>query len=89
MSHYRDDNFAQRIGTGGERQPMEVVTHGQKRIEVSATHPAVTGQAAASSPDAPTATGTGTWFFRDGGAGKSQFCVRFPSGAVQILATEP
>lgn len=83
------EHFAQNIGTGGERAPMKVVTHGLTRIEVSATHPAVTGEAAASSPDAPTRAGTGTWFFRDNGAGKAQFCVRFPSGAVQILATEP
>lgn len=89
MSNSRDDNFARRIGTGGERQPMEIVTHGLKRFEVSAILPAMTGQAAATSPDAPTVTGTGTWFFRDRGDGKSQFCIRYPSGAVQILATEP
>lgn len=30
------------------------------------------------------------WLFaRDNGAGKTQVCVRFPSGAVQVLATEP
>ena len=28
-------------------------------------------------------------FVRDNGAGKTQLCVRFPTGAVQVLATEP
>lgn len=28
-------------------------------------------------------------FARDNGAGKTQLCVKFPSGAVQVIATEP
>ena len=28
-------------------------------------------------------------FTRDSGGGKTQLCVKFPSGVVQILATEP
>ena len=28
-------------------------------------------------------------FARDNGAGKTQLCVRFPTGAVQVIATEP
>lgn len=28
-------------------------------------------------------------FFRFNAAGKQQFCVRFSSGAVQVIATEP
>ena len=28
-------------------------------------------------------------FMRDNGSGKTQFCVRFPTGAVQVLATQP
>ncbi len=28
-------------------------------------------------------------FSKDNGAGKTQICVKFPSGAVQVLATEP
>jgi hypothetical protein len=30
-----------------------------------------------------------TIFMRDNGSGKMQFCVRFPTGAVQVIATEP
>jgi hypothetical protein len=39
-------------------------------------------------PAAPAAD-YGRIFMRDNGSGKTQFCVRFPSGAVQVLATEP
>lgn len=83
------DLFSRRIGTGGAKEPLDVVTHGHKRWEFDATSPAIQGEAATASPDAPTAAGTGKFFFRNNGAGKSQFCVRFPSGAVQIVATEP
>lgn len=31
----------------------------------------------------------GTFYMRDNGAGKTQFVVRFPTGAIQVLATEP
>lgn len=39
-------------------------------------------------PSAPPAD-TGILYFRDNGSGKGQLCVRFPTGAVQVLATEP
>ena len=39
---------------------------------------------------APAAPTTAFVFFaRDNGAGKQQACVRFPTGAIQIIATEP
>lgn len=38
-------------------------------------------------PVAP-ATNTGRLYFRDN-AGKTQLVVRFPTGAVQVIATEP
>lgn len=41
-----------------------------------------------SDPAAPAAN-TGVIFCRDNGSGKTQFCVRFSSGAVQVIATEP
>lgn len=31
----------------------------------------------------------GSIFFRDNGSGKTQLCVRFNTGAVQVLATQP
>ena len=39
-------------------------------------------------PPAPVAN-TARLFARDNGAGKTQLCVRFPTGAVQVLSTEP
>jgi hypothetical protein len=41
-----------------------------------------------SDPPAP-ATNTARLFVRDNGAGKTQLCVRFPTGAIQVLSTEP
>lgn len=35
------------------------------------------------------AANTGRLYVRDNGSGKSQLCVRFNSGAVQVIATEP
>jgi hypothetical protein len=39
-------------------------------------------------PSAPAAN-NGVLYTRDNGSGKTQLCVRFPTGAVQVLATEP
>jgi hypothetical protein len=39
-------------------------------------------------PPAPSAD-KAILFARDDGAGKTQLCVRFATGAVQVLATEP
>jgi hypothetical protein len=41
-----------------------------------------------SAPSAPVAN-TGRIYFRDNGAGKTQLVVQFPTGVVQIIATEP
>lgn len=41
-----------------------------------------------SDPAAPAAN-RGKFYIRDNGAGKTQLCVRFATGAVQVLATEP
>ena len=39
-------------------------------------------------PSAP-ASNSGILFFADNGAGKTQLQVRFPTGVIQVLATEP
>ena len=39
-------------------------------------------------PSAPAANGA-TLYCRDNGAGKTELCVRFSSGAVQVIATQP
>jgi hypothetical protein len=41
-----------------------------------------------SDPAAPAAN-RARLYFRDNGGGKTQLAVRFPTGAVQVLATEP
>jgi hypothetical protein len=41
-----------------------------------------------SEPAAP-ATNKARLFVRDNGSGKTQVCVRFPTGAIQVIATEP
>ena len=41
----------------------------------------------AADPAAPV-TNSARFYLKDNGAGKTQFCVRFPTGPVQILATE-
>ena len=89
MSHLTDI-LAERIKTPANvRTPLEFWTFGRLRGFFHPEQPAFEGTAAGASPNAPIQTGRGVWFFRDNGAGKAQFCVRFPSGAVQILATEP
>lgn len=45
-------------------------------------------QERASDPPAPPAN-TARFFVRDNGSGKTQYCVRFNTGAVQVLATQP
>jgi len=42
----------------------------------------------AAAPAAPAADG-GRIFLQDNGGGKTQLCVRFATGAVQVIATEP
>jgi len=54
----------------------------------NATIPGYIGGAEISDPAAPAAN-SGRLYFRDNGAGKTQLVVRFPTGAVQVIATEP
>lgn len=35
------------------------------------------------------AANTGRLYLRDNGAGKTQLVIRFPTGVVQVIATEP
>jgi hypothetical protein len=73
------------LGTGN-REGLDVVTYGERRLHVRSTAPVVEAELVTADPDAhPNRPG---WFFRTSG-GKQQFCVRFSSGAIQIIATEP
>lgn len=66
--------------------PIRFVTDGQIVFEIVNGEPVVWYSVAEVDPDAR--PGMAGYFFRDSEVGM-QFCVRFPSGAVQILATEP
>ena len=48
----------------------------------------IQGQELSADPSAPSAN-FGRLYFRDNGLGKTQLCVRFNTGAVQVLATQP
>jgi hypothetical protein len=50
--------------------------------------PAYFDFAEVTAPDAPAAN-VGRLFVRDNGSGKTQLCARFPTGAIQVVATEP
>lgn len=89
MADVNDANFSRQIGTGGKKAPLEVITHGRQRWIFDADEPGLRGKPVDNTPNAPGLAGSGVFFFQDRGDGKAQFCVRFPSGAVQILATEP
>lgn len=59
---------------------------GALRLVLGTTFLEMTEQSA--DPDAP-GLNRGRLFLRDNGSGKTELCVRFPTGAVQVLATEP
>jgi hypothetical protein len=77
------------VGPSNKRDHVEVVTNSRTRLVVRAEDAGLEFAAAAADLAAPTPVGRGVVFFRDRGDGKAQCCVRFPSGAVQVLATEP
>lgn len=51
-------------------------------------NPALITLAERTDPSAPAAN-EGHFYLRDNGAGKTQLVVRFPTGAIQVLSTEP
>lgn len=63
----------------------QVTTTAANQIKAGARHIELTEM---TEPDAP-ATNSGRLYLKDDGGGKTQLCVRFPTGAVQVIATEP
>jgi hypothetical protein len=59
---------------------------GATRMVYGTTYLEMTEQSSA--PDAPGAN-RGRLYLVDNGAGKTQLCIRFNTGAVQVIATEP
>ena len=76
------------VGLGGTAgtDASDTVLYRQAAGVFRTEHPIQHGNQA-SSPAAP-ATG-GVLFFRLNGSNKTEYCVRFPTGAVAVLATEP
>ena len=84
------DVLARRILTPANAiSPLEFYTAGRLRMYLRADEPALELQPVVNDPAAPPKANRAVFFTRDNGAGKGQLCVRFPSGAVQVLATEP
>lgn len=65
---------------------FSTTTTAADQVQLGAKHIEMTELAA--DPAAP-ATNGARLYFKDNGAGKTQLCVRFPTGAVQVIATEP
>ena len=61
------------------------VTNATDQVQVSARHFELEEM---TEPTAPAAN-RGRLYLKDNGAGKTQLCVRFATGAVQVVATEP
>jgi hypothetical protein len=81
---HKDEPIVHNLG-GGDPQPVRIITDGTVRLLVRADgtfeFPALTFD--------PAAGRTARVFFRIDENGKQQFCVQFPSGVFQVLATEP
>lgn len=85
----KDHEKAARIGTATPH-PIEDVVHGvvrKRSLPEDATGAVEEWIPAAADASAPAGT-KARLFFRTSG-GKGQICVRWKSGAVQILASEP
>lgn len=71
---------------GGAPVTLEWLTNGKVRMTLDHLHPFLRFALVTADPDT-SVDGPG-FFFRTSG-GKQQFCVRFSSGVVQVVATEP
>jgi hypothetical protein len=69
-----------------ETENGKITIGGASRIVMGTTYFEMTEQAA--DPVAPGAN-RGRLYLKDNGAGKTQLCIRFNTGAVQVVATEP
>ena len=80
---YGDKN---RFGTTDPRRAT-LTTDGEDRFDILEQLPVAEMPTSSSDPTAAPAS-KGRFYFRTSG-GQVQLCVRFPSGAIQILCTEP
>lgn len=85
MALNRIENGGEVAIGSGNRRSLRLVTGGVDRAIFRAAESVMEMPTVLSDPAANTIPGM---FFRVSG-GKQQFCVRFASGAIQVLATEP
>lgn len=80
-------HIAQMLGQGA----VDLIVSGTTRVRADTSGAALTGrmQFTEIADPAAGAVNTGLLYVRDNGAGKTQLCVRFNTGAIQVLATEP
>lgn len=64
----------------------QTISTANDQVELGGRHVEVSELSA--DPAAPAANAA-RWYVKDNGAGKTQLCVRFATGAVQVIATEP
>lgn len=82
----KDSERAARLGTTSPH-PIEYITHGRVRKRTLGSDAIDEWLIVDADPAAPP-PGRAYEYYRSSG-GKVQKCVRFPSGAIQILVTEP
>lgn len=75
-------------GDNGSGINAGAAANGQSFLQLDGTAGSYVQMQQGAPPTAP-AVGRGIFGFRDNGAGKAQMYVRFNTGAIQILATEP
>jgi|694.fasta_scaffold06600_12 hypothetical protein len=78
LSNAEDFGDSVAIGANARSTSSKQVHFGDRHIEITEQ----------TDPAAPAANG-GRLFLRDNGSGKTQLCVRFATGAIQVIATEP
>jgi hypothetical protein len=83
------------VAVNGRSMLIEKGAGSENLVDCLVTSPSALGLAATSrtftetsDPAAPIAD-KAILYARDNGGGKTQLCVRFPTGAVQVIATEP
>lgn len=89
-----------KLGGGGATQDVALSRSAADQLQLGTDDALLIGAATGSGksfiqffeqsadPSAPSANGA-RLFAKDNGSGKTQLCVRFPTGAVQVLVTEP
>jgi hypothetical protein len=63
-----------------------VTTTAADQVRIAARH--IEAVELAADPAAPAANG-GRLYLKDNGSGKTQLCILFATGAVQVISTEP